>query len=151
VLVREEARVHLAVIPRARVESPPFLADVHQFPRAPGSFSNRLVVFTNWQLRNMNRVRRHFASKRNKAKRKRNFVRFDAKKSAFFACFASMRNVEICRETKMERSENKTKKKQKTAIIFASKRNEAKRKQKTAIIFASKRNGSEFFSLRCKK
>jgi hypothetical protein len=40
----------------------------------------------------------------------------------------------------MERNENKTKKKRKTAIIFASKRNEAKRKQKTAIIFASKRN-----------
>jgi hypothetical protein len=37
---------------------------------------------------------------------------------------------------KMERSENKTKKKQKTAIIFASKRNEVKWKQKNAIIFA---------------
>jgi putative SOS response-associated peptidase YedK len=63
---------------------------------------------------------------------------------------------------KMEQSENKTKKKQKTAIIFASKRseakwkrktailfaskqNEAKRKRKTAIIFASKRNGSQIF------
>ncbi len=32
---------------------------------------------------------------------------------AFFACFASMQNVEIWSETKMERSENKTKKKQK--------------------------------------
>ncbi len=84
-----------------------------------------------------------FASKRNEAKRKRNFFRFDAKKSAFFACFASMWNVEIWSETKMERSENKTKKKRKTAILFASKRNEAKRKQKTAIIFASKQNGSE--------
>jgi hypothetical protein len=40
----------------------------------------------------------------------------------------------------MERSENKTKKKRKTAIIFAPKRNEAKRKRKTAILFASKRN-----------
>jgi hypothetical protein len=36
-----------------------------------------------------------FASKRNEAKRKRNFFRFDAKKSDFFACFASMRNKEI--------------------------------------------------------
>jgi hypothetical protein len=51
----------------------------------------------------------------------------------------------------MERSEHKTKKKQKTAIIFALKRNEVKRKRKTAIIFASKRNESEkltSFSLR---
>ncbi len=39
----------------------------------------------------------------------------------------------------MERSENKTKKKRKIAIIFASTRNKAKRKRKT-IIFASKRN-----------
>ncbi len=68
----------------------------------------------------------------------------------------------------MEQSENKTKKKRKTAIIFASKRNEAKRKRKTAIlfaskqietkrkrktaiIFASKRNGSEIISLLCEK
>jgi hypothetical protein len=51
-----------------------------------------------------------------------------------------MRNVKIGSETKMERSENKTKKKRKTAIIFASKRNEAKQKRKTAIIFALKRN-----------
>jgi hypothetical protein len=68
----------------------------------------------------------------------------------------------------MERSENKTKKKQKTAIIFALKRNEAKRKRnaiifalkrneakwkrKTAFIFALKRNEkteAKFFSLRC--
>ncbi len=81
-----------------------------------------------------------FASKRNEGKRKRNFFRFDAKKNAFFACFASMRNVEIWSGTKMERKENKTKKKRKTAIIFSSKRNEAKRKRKTAILFASKRN-----------
>jgi hypothetical protein len=40
----------------------------------------------------------------------------------------------------MEWSENKTKKKQKTAIIFASKRNEAERKRKTDIIFSSKWN-----------
>jgi hypothetical protein len=40
----------------------------------------------------------------------------------------------------MERSENKTKKKQKTAIIFIPKRNEAKRKRKTAILFTSKQN-----------
>jgi hypothetical protein len=40
----------------------------------------------------------------------------------------------------MERSENKTKKKRKIAIIFASKQNKAKRKRKTPIIFASKRN-----------
>jgi hypothetical protein len=52
-----------------------------------------------------------FASKRNEAKRKRNFFRFDAKKSDFFACFASMRNVEIWSETKMKQSENETKKK----------------------------------------
>ncbi len=51
-----------------------------------------------------------------------------------------MRNVDIWSETKMERSENKTKKKRKTAIIFASKRNEAERKQKTDIIFSSKWN-----------
>ena len=36
-----------------------------------------------------------FASKRNEAKQKRNYFRFDAKKSPFSACFASMRNVEI--------------------------------------------------------
>ncbi len=68
-----------------------------------------------------------FASKRNEAKRKRNFfatMRCDA----FFACFASMRNVEIWSKTEMEQSENKTKKKRKTAIIIASKRNEVKRK-----------------------
>jgi hypothetical protein len=52
-----------------------------------------------------------FASKRNEAKRKRNFFRFHAKKSAFFACFASMRNVEIWSETKMKWIENKMKKK----------------------------------------
>jgi hypothetical protein len=108
-----------------------------------------------------------FALKRNEAKRKRNFYRFEAKKSVFFAYFASMRNVEIWSETKMERSENKTKKKQKififtskrnkakrkrkTPIIFASKRNEAKQKRKNAIIFASKRNGGKIFSLRCEK
>jgi hypothetical protein len=40
----------------------------------------------------------------------------------------------------MERSGNKTKKKRKIAIIFASKRSKAKRKRKTPIIFASKRN-----------
>ncbi len=79
-----------------------------------------------------------FASKRNEAKRKRNCFRFDAKKRAFFACFASMRNLEIWSETKMERNKNKTKKKRKTAIIFAPKRNEAKRKRKTAILVASK-------------
>jgi hypothetical protein len=62
----------------------------------------------------------------------------------------------------MERSENKTKKKRKiaiisapkrneaklkrkTAILFASKQNEAKRKRKTTIIFASNQNGSEIF------
>jgi hypothetical protein len=69
---------------------------------------------------------------------------------------------------KMERSENKTKKKQKIAIIFASKRNnakgkrktpitfasrrnEAKQKRKKAIIFASKRNERKIVSLRCEK
>jgi hypothetical protein len=36
-----------------------------------------------------------FTSKRNEAKQKRNSFRFDAKKSAFFAYFASMRNVEM--------------------------------------------------------
>jgi hypothetical protein len=64
----------------------------------------------------------------------------------------------------MERSENKTKKKRKTAIIFPSKLNEAKQKQKTAIIFALKRNEaqqkrktpsfslrSKIFLLRCEK
>jgi hypothetical protein len=61
-------------------------------------------------------------------------------KSAFYAYFASMRNVEISSETKMERSENQTKKKQKLAIIFTSKRNKAKRKRKTPIIFDLKRN-----------
>jgi hypothetical protein len=42
--------------------------------------------------KNFGRVRHHF---RFEAKRKRNFFRFGAKKSAFFACFASMRNIEI--------------------------------------------------------
>ncbi len=55
----------------------------------------------------------------------------------------------------MERNENNTKKKWKTAIIFASKQNEAKRKRKTAIIFASKRNEAKrrlnFFALMRKK
>jgi hypothetical protein len=68
----------------------------------------------------------------------------------------------------MERSGNKTKKKQKIAIIFASKRNnakgkrktpitfaskrnEAKQKRKKAIIFASKRNERKNVSLRCEK
>ncbi len=86
----------------------------------------------------------------------------------FFASFALMQNVEIWSETKMERSENKTKKKRKIAIIFASKRNKAKRKRKTPIIFASKRNeakqkwkntnifaskrnGNKICSLRCEK
>jgi hypothetical protein len=44
-------------------------------------------------------------------------------------CFASMRNVEIRSETKMERSEKNKTKKAKAAIIFASKQNEAKRKR----------------------
>ncbi len=56
---------------------------------------------------------------------------------------------------KMERSEIKTKKRQKTAIIFALKRNEAKQKQKTAIIFASKQNEAKlkqnFFHFDAKK
>ncbi len=52
-----------------------------------------------------------FASKRNEAKRKRNFFRFDAKICDFFACFALMRNIEIWSETKMKQSENETKKK----------------------------------------
>ncbi len=90
------------------------------------------------------------------------------RKKCLFACFALMRNIEIWSEMKMEQSKNKPKKKQKTAIIFASKRNEAKqkrktsiifaskwteakRKWKTALIFASKQNGSEIFSLRCEK
>jgi hypothetical protein len=46
---------------------------------------------------------------------------------------------------KMERSENKTKKKRKTAIIFALKRNEVKWERKTAIIFTLKRTGREIF------
>jgi hypothetical protein len=66
-----------------------------------------------------------FALKRNEAKRKRNFFRFDAKKSVFFACFALMRNVEIWSETKMKRSENETKKKR-NCLHF---RFEAKRKR----------------------
>jgi hypothetical protein len=53
-----------------------------------------------------------FALKRNEAKRKRNLFRFDAKKSAFFICFALMQNVEIWSETKMKRTETETKKKQ---------------------------------------
>ncbi len=85
------------------------------------------------------RVRRHF---RFEAKWNKTEAKFFAsmRKKCFFACVASMRNIEIWNETKMERSENKTKKKRKTAIIFASKRNEAKRKRKTAIIFALKWN-----------
>jgi hypothetical protein len=67
-----------------------------------------------------------FASKRNEAKRKRNFFRFDAKKSDFFACFASMRNIEIWSETKMKRNGSE--------IIFASIQkvyeNEMKRKKR---------------------
>ncbi len=105
-------------------------------------------------------MRHHF---RFEAKRKRNFFRFDAKKVLFL--LVSHWNEDGNKiEPKMERSENKMKKKRKTAIIFASKRNEAKRKQKTAIlfvskqneakqkqktviVFASKRNGSEIFLL----
>ncbi len=49
-------------------------------------------------------------------------------------------NIEIWSERKLERSENKTKRTRKIAIIFASKQNKAKRKQKTPIIFPSKRN-----------
>jgi hypothetical protein len=80
-------------------------------------------------------------------------------KSAFFAYFASMRNVEILSETKKKRKtaiifaskRNEAKRKRKTAIIFASKRNEAKQKRKNAIIFASKRNGSKIFLFDAKK
>ncbi len=80
------------------------------------------------------RVRRHFRFEAKLSEMEAKFFRFDAKK-VFFS-----QNVKIWSETKMERSENRTKKKRKTAIIFASKRNEAKQKQKTAIIFASKWN-----------
>jgi hypothetical protein len=99
---------------------------------------------------------------------KRNFFSRRCEESAILAYFASMRNVEIWSETKMEWSKNKTKKKQKIAIIFVSKqnkakgkqktpitfalkRNEAKQKRKNAIIFTSKRNGSKIFLLRCEK
>ncbi len=108
------------------------------------------------------RVRRHFRFEAKWSETEAKFFSLRCKKSAFFACFASMRNVEIWSEMKMERSQNKMKKKRKTAIsfapkwneakrkwktaiLFASKRNEAKRKRKTAIIFALKQNGSEIF------
>jgi hypothetical protein len=78
-----------------------------------------------------------FASERNEAKRKRNFFRFDAKKSDFFACFASMRNVETWIETKMKQSENETKKKRNCRNF----RFEAKWSETEA----------KFFSLRCEK
>ncbi len=88
----------------------------------------------------VDRVRRHFRFEAKWSETEAKFVSLRCEKSAFFAYFPSMRNVKIGSETKMERSENKTKKKRKTAIIFASKRNEAKQKRKTAIIFALKRN-----------
>ncbi len=106
-----------------------------------------------------------FALKRNEAKRKRNFFRFDAKKSDFFACFTSMRNIEIWSETKMKQSENKTKKEAKlpsfslrskmkrngSEIIFASMRkkvyeNEIKRKkQKRSENFKGKKDKLKFW------
>ncbi len=86
------------------------------------------------------RVRRHFRFETKCCETEAKFFSLRCEKSAFFACFLSMQNVEIWSKTKMEQSENKMKKKRKTAIIFASTRNEAKQKRKTAIIFASKRN-----------
>ncbi len=52
---------------------------------------------------------------------------------------------------KMERSKNKTKKKQKTAIIFALKQNVIKNPPSFLLRSEMKRNGSEIFSLRCEK
>jgi hypothetical protein len=86
------------------------------------------------------------------------------RKKCFFRLFridAKRRNLKQ-NNNGTKRKQNK--KKQKTAIIFASKQNAAKRKRKTAIIFAlkrneaknchhfaSKRNGSEFFRFDAKK
>ncbi len=64
-----------------------------------------------------------------------------------------MRNLEIWSETKMEQSENKMKKKQKTAIIFAPKRNWRLKLPSISLLSEMKQNGSEklpSFSLRSK-
>ncbi len=62
------------------LDGSPYGPDVGGSPHGPDLGVGRAVIF---------------ASKRNEAKRMRNFFRFDAKKSDFFACFASMRNIEI--------------------------------------------------------
>jgi hypothetical protein len=68
------------------------------------------------------------------------------KKGAFFACFASMRNVEIWSETKIERSETKQKRSKKLPLF--SLRSEMKRNGSEILPSFSlrseiKRNGSE--------
>jgi hypothetical protein len=107
-------------------------------------------------------VRRHFRFEAKLSETEAKFFSLWCEKSAFFTCFASMRNVEICSKTKMgtKRKQNEKEAKNwhyfrfkakwseteaKNCNPFASKRNEAKRKEKTAIIFALKRNGSEIF------
>ncbi len=65
-------------------------------------------------IRDLIRVRRHFRLEAKWSETEAKFFSLRCEKSAFFACFASMRNVEIWSETKMERkSENKTKKSKK--------------------------------------
>ncbi len=94
----------------------------------------------------LSRVHHHFRFKAKWSEREANFFSLRCEKKCFFACFTSMRKIEIWSKTKMERSENKTNKKRKTAIIFASKRNEAKRKHKLpsfSLWSEMKWNGSE--------
>jgi hypothetical protein len=55
-----------------------------------------------------------FRLKRNVAKIKQNFFRFEAKKSRFFACFASKRNIVNHKRNESERSEKSKAKRNKT-------------------------------------
>ncbi len=82
------------------------------------------------------------------------FFRFDAKKKCFFRLFridAKRRNL---KRNENGKKRKQSEKKQRTAIIFASKRNEAKRKKKLpsfSLRSEMKQNGSEklpLFSLR---
>jgi hypothetical protein len=112
-----------------------------------GSRNNALPIYRT-------RVRRHFRFEAKWSETEAKFFSLRCEKKGFFCLFridAKHRNLKW-NENRTKRKQNE--KKQKTAIIFASKRNEAKRKQKTAILFASKQkkqNGSEklpSFSLR---
>jgi hypothetical protein len=90
-------------------------------------------------------VRRHFRFEAKRSETEAKFFSLRCEKKGFFRLFridAKRRNL--------KRNENGTKRKQnekkaKNCHNFRFSANEAKRKQKTAIIFASKQNGSEIF------